>query len=51
MCRECLREPTWSERVQCGRVKDHFIFNVESTGILPPEVLVQEAIGVRTLVK
>ena len=143
MCRECLREPTWADRVQCSRVKvrrhmpiwpyghghrtlrtlplstlssrltahdaqlttyylhtthnvltthaslftthssllttlysplttqqfagggwpaatrrtsssnlspnprqDHFIFSVESTGILPPEVLVQEAIQV-----
>ena len=26
--------------------QDHFIFSVESTGILPPEVLVQEAIQV-----
>ena len=30
--------------------QDHFIFSVESTGILPPEVLVQEAIMVRYLV-
>ena len=46
MCRECLREPTWADHVKCSRVKDHFIFSVESTGILPPEVLVQEAIQV-----
>ena len=37
MCRECLREPTWADHVKCSRVKDHFIFSVESTGILPPE--------------
>jgi len=46
MSRQCLREPTWADRVKCSRVKDHFIFSVESTGILPPEVLVQEAVNV-----
>ena len=29
-----------------ARVKDHFIFTVESTGALPPEVLFQEAVKV-----
>jgi hypothetical protein len=109
MCRECLRDPSWADRVQCSRVKvrrplltvpstlstgpigirtepftlstthyspltthhsplttrhspltlhaprtnqpppthqDHFIFSVESTGILPPEFLVHETIQV-----
>ena len=38
------KTPGWSERVQLARVKDHFIFTVESTGALPPEVLFQEAV-------
>ena len=42
MCRECIRTDGWSERVKLGRVADHFIFQVESTGILAPEVLVTE---------
>jgi DNA-directed RNA polymerase I and III subunit RPAC1 len=46
VCRECIREDGWSERVKLGRVADHFIFQVESTGILPPEVLVSEALAV-----
>lgn len=35
--------PGWEHRVQCSRVRDHFIFSVESTGILPPEELFCEA--------
>jgi DNA-directed RNA polymerase I and III subunit RPAC1 len=43
MCRECIREPEWDERVKLSRVRDHFIFSIESTGIMPPEVLFNEA--------
>lgn len=25
MCRECIRDPEWSERVKLGRINDHFI--------------------------
>ena len=46
MCRECVRHPGWEDRVSLGRVKDHFIFSVESSGVLPPEVLFQEAVKV-----
>ena len=38
MCRECVRRPGWDEKVQLSRVKDHFIFSIESTGSLPAEV-------------
>ena len=40
------KEDGWEERVKMGRIKDHFIFSIESTGVLPPEVLFQEAIKV-----
>jgi hypothetical protein len=46
MCRECIREQKWQNKVQLGRVKDHFIFSIESTGILLPEVLFEEAVKV-----
>jgi DNA-directed RNA polymerase I and III subunit RPAC1 len=46
MCRECIRHPGWDERVLLTRVKDHFIFSVESTGALPPETLFQESVKV-----
>ena len=42
MCRECIRGDGWDERVQLTRVAQHFIFTVESTGCLPPHILVIE---------
>ncbi|KAM9726454.1 DNA-directed RNA polymerases I and III subunit RPAC1 [Menidia menidia] len=44
--REVLRHSDLKNAVKLGRVRDHFIFTVESTGILPPDVLVTEAIKV-----
>jgi len=46
MCRECIREPEWDRRIKLLRVKDHFIFSIESTGILPPDALFVEAVKV-----
>ena len=40
------KEAGWEERVKMSRIKDHFIFSIESTGVLPPEVLFQEAVKV-----
>ncbi|XP_061692828.1 DNA-directed RNA polymerases I and III subunit RPAC1 isoform X2 [Syngnathoides biaculeatus] len=44
--REILRHDDLKDVVKLGRVRDHFIFFVESTGVLPPNVLVTEAIKV-----
>lgn len=44
--REVLRHYDLKNLVKLGRVRDHFIFTVESTGILPPDVLVTQAIKV-----
>ncbi|XP_028676556.1 DNA-directed RNA polymerases I and III subunit RPAC1 [Erpetoichthys calabaricus] len=44
--REVLRNEELKHKVKIGRVRDHFIFSVESTGILPAAVLVSEAIKV-----
>jgi DNA-directed RNA polymerase I and III subunit RPAC1 len=65
VCRECVREEEWKERVKLERKVDHFIckcysflfvwtvahgmltaVNVESVGMLPPEVLFLEAVDV-----
>ncbi|GKV37381.1 hypothetical protein SLEP1_g45416 [Rubroshorea leprosula] len=47
LCRECIRGgEEWEKRVALRRVKDHFIFTIESTGALPPEVLFTEAVKV-----
>ena len=42
MCRECIRTKDWSDYIDLRRAANHFIFTVESTGALPPEVLVEE---------
>jgi len=46
MCRECIREPGWDKLVKLRRKKDHFIFLIESTKILHPKILFEEAIKV-----
>ncbi|XWS27703.1 hypothetical protein CRYUN_Cryun25bG0004000 [Craigia yunnanensis] len=46
LCRECIRGEEWEKRVALHRVKDHFIFTIESTGALPPEVLFTEAVKI-----
>ena len=74
LCRECVREGRWPNKVtarrvhfgntrrgadrgltprrvcarrvqlRLGRMKDHFIFSIESTGALPPQDLFKEAL-------
>ncbi|KAI9344947.1 DNA-directed RNA polymerase [Obelidium mucronatum] len=44
--REVLRHKEFEGKVRLTRIRDHFIFNVESTGILPPQVLFGEAVQV-----
>ncbi|KAM0747794.1 DNA-directed RNA polymerase III subunit C5 [Meredithblackwellia eburnea MCA 4105] len=44
--REVLRHPEFEDLVSLGRVRDHFIFSVESAGQYFPEQLIVEAVGV-----
>ncbi|XP_004498147.1 uncharacterized protein [Cicer arietinum] len=47
LCRECIRGgKEWEDRVSLRRVKDHFIFTIESTGAIPPEVLFTQAVKI-----
>ncbi|KAI0275302.1 DNA-directed RNA polymerase [Gloeopeniophorella convolvens] len=46
MSREVLRHPDLAEHVKLARVRDHFIFNVESEGPYDPQRLPLEAIRV-----
>ncbi|CAM8998568.1 unnamed protein product [Rhodiola kirilowii] len=46
LCRECIRDPSWRDSVSLRRVKDHFIFTIESTGALTPDVLFTEAVKI-----
>ncbi|KAI8917598.1 DNA-directed RNA polymerase [Powellomyces hirtus] len=41
--REVLRHAEFEDKVRLTRVRDHFIFSIESTGILPPQELFVEA--------
>ncbi|KKY24919.1 putative dna-directed rna polymerase i and iii subunit [Phaeomoniella chlamydospora] len=44
--RECLRHEEFQGKVKLGRVRDHFIFSVESTGQFNSDVLFLEAVKV-----
>ncbi|KAJ3052196.1 DNA-directed RNA polymerase core subunit rpc40 [Rhizophlyctis rosea] len=47
--REVLRHKEFEDKVRLTRVRDHFIFSIESTGILPPHILFKEAVGILRL--
>ncbi|ORX99899.1 DNA-directed RNA polymerase [Clohesyomyces aquaticus] len=42
--RECLRHPEFKDKVKLGRVRDHFIFRVESTGQWASDELFLESV-------
>jgi DNA-directed RNA polymerase I and III subunit RPAC1 len=44
LCRECIREDEMAKTVRLARKKDHFIFSIESTGILRPTELFKQAV-------
>jgi len=44
--REVFRDETLKNMVKLEKIRDHFIFLVETTGALPPNVLVEEAIKI-----
>ncbi|KAL8958360.1 MAG: hypothetical protein Q9193_004569 [Seirophora villosa] len=44
--RECLRHPEFEGKVKLGRVRDHFIFMVESTGQYPSDELFLESVSI-----
>ncbi len=44
--RECLRHDEFKNKVRLGRKRDHFIFNVESTGSLASDELVLKSIAI-----
>ena len=44
--RECLRHEEFNGKVRLGRVRDHFIFSVESTGQVPSDQLFLESVKI-----
>ncbi|KAI1992627.1 DNA-directed RNA polymerase core subunit rpc40 [Ophidiomyces ophidiicola] len=47
--RECLRHDEFKDKVKLGRVRDHFIFNVESVGQFNSDLLFLESVKVLKL--
>jgi len=45
-CRECVRHEKFAEKIDVGKLKDHFEFHVESVGMYAPEKLVFEALKI-----
>jgi DNA-directed RNA polymerase I and III subunit RPAC1 len=49
-CREKVRtmsgEARWAPYIQLRRIKEHYLFTIESVGQLPPEVLFTEAVDI-----
>jgi len=46
MCRECIRDPEWEKRVDLKRVKNYYIFSIESVGMYHPKDIFEEAIKI-----
>jgi DNA-directed RNA polymerase I and III subunit RPAC1 len=44
MCRECIRDPADEKRILLQRIKNHYIFSIESTGALKPYEIFEEAV-------
>lgn len=44
--RECLRHEEFQGKVKLGRIRDHFIFNIESTGQFESDELFLESVKV-----
>jgi len=46
MCRECIRDDKHNDLVDLGKKRNHYIFTVESIGVIPPEILFAKALEV-----
>ena len=46
MCRECIREDKFNSVVELGKKRNHYIFTVESIGVIPPEECFSKALQV-----
>ena len=47
--RECLRHDEFKDKVKLGRVRDHFIFKIESTGQFDSDLLFEESVKILKL--
>jgi DNA-directed RNA polymerase I and III subunit RPAC1 len=44
LCRECIRDPEREKRIKLRRVRDHYIFSIETAGQLAPETMFRDAL-------
>jgi DNA-directed RNA polymerases I and III subunit RPAC1 len=42
MCRECLRKDEHNAEIELGKIRNKYIFTVESIGVIAPEVLLMK---------
>jgi len=43
MCRECIRDGPQKDQIKLSKMRDHFIFSIESTGAIDPHDIFVEA--------
>lgn len=46
MCRECIRDGKFDQKIDLGKQRNHYIFTVESVGVIPPDLLFAKAMEV-----
>ena len=46
MCRECIREDRFNDKIELGKDRNHYIFTIESIGAIAPEKLFSKALAV-----
>lgn len=46
MCRECIRGDGWEDRVALRRMREHFVYSVETTGAYEPAETVRQAFAI-----
>lgn len=46
MCRECIRPDKFNEKIELGKKRNHYLFTIESIGVIPPEKLFSNALEV-----
>ncbi|KAJ1493213.1 DNA-directed RNA polymerases I and III subunit RPAC1 [Baffinella frigidus] len=44
LCRECIRDEDLAPQIRLARKKDHFIYTIESSGIIKPTELFKQAV-------
>lgn len=46
MCRECIRDESWENKIKLYTKKNHFVFTIESTGILKPVQIFKQSLKI-----